>query len=123
MSTDQRPLVQQQLDGIVKEILQTYRIAIYLGFAAIFVGFLIAIVSGDELSSELGNIGSIVRNLKDLEAEGFFGLGIGIILLAPIVMLLRALLGFLAIKDQRFVVFTGIVALILVASTIFSIAH
>ncbi len=123
MAEVQHPPAQRELHDIIAAILQTYRIAVWLAFGSLGVGFVLAIVTGEDVHTELGSYGAVLHDLLRFRPEGFFGLGIGFIIFAPIVMLFRATYGFWKIGDRRFVAITLVVASILILSTLISVGH
>lgn len=108
------------LRTIVRRVIVTYRWAVYASFAFVFVGFLVAMLTDHPVETEMGAPSELLRNMIDLHPAGFFGVGIGIMILAPILMLADAASTFLRFGDRRYALITGTVALILAFSILLS---
>lgn len=104
------------LRAIVRRTITTYQWAVYTSFAFILAGFVVAIVTDHPVETEMGAPSELLQRMMDLHPSGFFGVGIGLMILAPIVMVTDAALTFLRHGDKRYALFTGAVALILAFS-------
>lgn len=108
------------LRTIVQRVIATYQWAVYVSFAFIFAGFAVAIFTDHQVETEMGKPSELIRNMIDLHPSGFFGMGIGLMILAPIVMLIDAAITFMRYGDKRYAAITGTVALILAFSILIS---
>lgn len=108
------------LRTIVRRVIAAYQWAVYASFAFIFAGFLVALFTDHDVETEMGAPSELLGNMIDLHPAGFFGMGIGIMILAPIVMLADAALTFLRSGDRRYALMTGLVTLILAFSILLS---
>lgn len=104
------------LDGIIQRSIQIYRWAVMAAFAFVGAGFLVALVSDETVATEMGSPQTLVRQLFDAHASGFFGIGIGIMILAPIVMIAAAAVDFFRAGDRRYALITTAVTAILTLS-------
>lgn len=98
---------------VISATISIYRWAVYLSFAFLGVGFVTALFSDHPIETEIGKPQEMLRNMLDLHPAGFFGVGIGIMILAPIVMLFDAALILYRKGDRRYALFTLTVAVIL----------
>lgn len=117
MSTQQlhhRPI----LDAIIRRAIEIYRWAVYASFAAIGIGVVLAFLNDGDVDTKMGNPGQIIRHVIDLDAAGFFGLGISIMILAPIVMIATSAVSFFRAGDQRYGLISTAVAVILSLSIV-----
>jgi uncharacterized membrane protein len=103
-------------ERIIEQTVGIYRGGYILSFALIGIGLLIALVSDKEIATELGAPVEIIEHLVDLDPNGFFGLGIGFMILTPIVMSFEVAVNFLRARNSRFSLITGAVAAILVVT-------
>lgn len=103
----------QTLDVIVKRTIAIYRWAVVASFTIIGIGFLIAIVADQQVETEMSDPLTIASRLFDLQASGFFGAGISVMVLTPIVMIAIAAVTFFRAGDQRYGLITSAVAAIL----------
>lgn len=108
------------LRTIVRRVITTYQWAVYASFAFILAGFLVALFTDHAVETEMGAPSELLGNMIDLHPAGFFGMGIGIMILAPIVMLVDAARTFLRSGELRYALITGLVALILGFSILLS---
>lgn len=106
------------LNVIVQRTIFSYRWAVIASFAMLGAGFVIALLSNQQVDSEMGSPLAIIRQLFDLEASGFFGIGIGIMILTPIVMIADASITFMKAGDRRYALITAAVAAILSLSIV-----
>lgn len=102
-----------EIAPVIDATIAIYRWAVYLSFAFLGVGFVAALFSDHPTETEIGTPRDMLRNMLDLHPAGFFGVGIGIMILAPIVMLFEAALILHRKGDRRYALFTLTVALIL----------
>lgn len=98
---------------VISATISIYRWAVYLSFAFLGIGFVAALFSDHPTETEIGKPHDMLQNMLDLHPAGFFGMGIGIMILAPIVMLFDAAFILYRRSDKRYALFTLIVALIL----------
>lgn len=108
------------LDKIIGRNITIYRWAVLISFSIIAVGFVIAIIRGSDVDSSVGSPARIISQLADLEASGFLGLGIILMVLTPIVMIADAAIGFFRVGDRRYGFITSAVAAILLLSIVIS---
>lgn len=105
---------------IVRRVITTYQWAVYASFAFILAGFLVALFTDHPVETEMGAPSELLSNMIDLHPSGFFGMGIGIMILAPIAMLADATITFMRSDDRRYALITGLVTLILAFSILLS---
>ena len=98
---------------VLRGAIRVYRWAVIFSFALLTVGFALTILTDHEVETEIGGPIAMLQGAADLHPAGFFGLGIGVMILAPIVMLIDAAIIFLRMGDRRYAGFTSLVALIL----------
>ncbi|MCO5219877.1 MAG: DUF1634 domain-containing protein [Thermomicrobiales bacterium] len=98
---------------VISATISIYRWAVYLSFAFLGVGFVAALFSEHTIHSEIGTPQEMLRHALDFHPEGFFGIGIGIMILAPIAMLFNAASILFRKGDRRYALYTVVVALIL----------
>jgi uncharacterized membrane protein len=103
-------------DRIVAQTIGVYRGGYVLSFVLVGIGLVVALFGDSELSTELGGPGTIAEHLVDLNPNGFIGLGIGVMILSPIVMSIEVALNFFRAQDRRFALITSAVAAILVVT-------
>lgn len=120
MTDSALPTPRSTLREIRRRTITSYQWAVYASFAFIFAGLIIALFSDDAVETEMGAPSELIGNMIDLHPSGFFGMGIGIMILAPIAMLIDAAITFLRCGDRRFALITGAVALILSLSILIS---
>lgn len=101
------------LDIIIQRTIVMYRWAVIASFALIGVGFVIATGADQSVDTEMANPLALLRQIFDLQASGFFGIGIGLMILTPIVMIAVAAGTFFRAGDRRYGIITTAVALIL----------
>lgn len=110
----------ETLDVIIRHTISVYRWAVYVSFAMLGAGFLIAVIGDQNIGAEMAGPARLVRLAIDFQAAGFIGLGIGVMVLAPIVMIASAAVGFLQAGDRRYAWVTLAVAAILTLSIVIS---
>lgn len=93
-----------------------YRIGYTLSFLLIGIGIVIALVRRTALSSSLPPLSHIIQDMLDLHPNGFIGLGIGVMILTPIVMTIQTAISFFGMGDRRFGLITSVVAAILLVT-------
>lgn len=120
MTDSTQPNSRETLDLIIRNTILTYRWAVIVSFALIGAGFLIAIAADQNVATEMGDPLALIRQLFDLQASGFFGIGIGVMILTPIVMIAAAAIAFFRQGDRRYGLITTAVAIILSLSVAIS---
>lgn len=119
--TDSTQLTSREaLDILIQRTISIYRWAVYGSFAFIGLGFLIAIVEDQSVDTEMAGPTQLIRQVLDLQASGFFGIGIGVMILTPIVMIAAGAVTFLRAGDRRYAQITFAVAVILSLSIVIS---
>lgn len=111
-----RPIIKT----INRRTIAIYQFAVYATFAFVFAGFAAAIFGDHVIETEMGAPTELISKLLDLNPSGFFGIGIGIMILAPVVMVADAALSFYRGGDKRFMLITCAVAVILIFSILIS---
>lgn len=111
---------QSTLREIRRRTITSYQWAVYASFAFIFAGLIVALFSDKAVETEMGAPSDLLRRMIDLHPAGFFGMGIGIMILAPIAMLIDAAVTFFRRGDRRYAMITTAVALILSFSILIS---
>lgn len=111
---DHRPT----LNAIIRRAIDIYRWTVYASFAVIGIGVVLAFFRNGDVDTKMGNPGTIIRNVLDLDAAGFFGLGISIMIVAPIVMIATSAATFFRAGDQRYGLISTAVAVILSLSIV-----
>lgn len=106
------------LNDIIRRAIDIYRWTVYTSFAAIGVGVVLAFFTNGDVDTKMGNPGQIISKVLDLDAAGFFGLGISIMILAPIVMIATSAITFFRAEDQRYGLISTSVAVILSLSIV-----
>lgn len=110
----------ESLDGIIAQTILIYRWAVIVSFAFIGAGFVIAVLSDEQVTTKMGTPAEIIDNVLNLHASGFFGVGITLMILTPIVMITAAAISFFRANDRRFGLITLSVAIILSLSIVIS---
>lgn len=110
----------ETLDIIIRNTILTYRWAVIVSSALVGAGFLIAIAGDQNVATEMGDPLALISQTFDLQASGFFGLGIGAMILTPIVMIASAAIAFFRQGDRRYGLITTAVAIILSVSVAIS---
>lgn len=98
---------------IIAGTMSIYRWAVYLSFAFIGAGLVLAAFTDHEIETKLGTPIDMLRHALELDPTGFFGIGIGVMILAPIAMLGSAAVTFFRNGDRRYGTFTSVVAMVL----------
>lgn len=106
------------LNIIIRRTILIYRWAVYLSFALIGIGFAIAILASQEVDAKMAGPGELLRQMFELQASGFFGAGIGVMILTPIVMIAAGAFSFFQAGDRRY----GLITIGVAAILSFSIA-
>lgn len=115
--TDSTQLTSREtLDIIIQRTIIIYRWAVVATFAMIGAGFLITIAADQNIDTNMATPSELLRQVFSLEASGFFGIGIGLMVLTPIVMIASAALTFFNAGDKRYGLITTSVAGILLLS-------
>lgn len=110
----------EALDTIIQRTIVIYRWAVTLTFAFVGIGFLITIFGDQNVDSVMGDPDTLFRQVMDLEASGFFGVGISIMILTPIIMIANAAYLFFRAGDKRYGLITSAVVAILLLSIVIS---
>lgn len=119
--TDSTQLTSREtLDIIIQRTILIYRYAVIASFTLIGTGFVITIFADQHVDATMATPLTLVRQLFDLQASGFFGFGIGIMVLTPILMIANAAGTFFTTGDKRYGLITTGVAAILTLSIIIS---
>ncbi len=119
--TDSTQLTSREtLDIIIRRTITIYRWAVVLTFAMIGVGFLFTIFANQNVDEVMASPLRLVEQAVALEASGFFGIGIGVMVLCPIVMIANAAFVFFSANDRRYGFITTAVAIILLLSIVVS---
>lgn len=108
------------LDKIISRNIVIYRWAVLISFAFIAVGLAIAAFSDTDVDHSIESPAKLVSQIVDLEASGFLGLGIILMVITPIVMIVDAAIGFFRIGDRRYGFIATAVAAILLLSIVIS---
>lgn len=106
----------ERSERLVEQTISVFRLGYLTSFALIAIGIVIAIIRRIGLATELGPPQEIARDLVDLDPNGFIGLGIGVMILTPIIMTIEVTINFFRAGDSKFGVISGIVAGILVVT-------
>lgn len=115
--TDSTQLTSREtLDIIIQRTILIYRWAVVASFAFIGIGFLITVFGAQDIDTEMASPMTLLRQLVDFEASGYFGIGIGLMILTPIVMIANAAVIFFEADDRRYGLITTAVATILLLS-------
>lgn len=110
------PVQRKDIAHIRENTVTLYRIGYLLSFALIGIGIVIALVRQTPLSSSLPPLDHIIQDMLDLHPNGFIGLGIGVMILTPIVMTIQTAISFFRTGDSRFGMITSVVATILLVT-------
>lgn len=110
----------ETLDTIIARTITIYRWAVYISFAFIGAGFLIAALANQSVDAEMESPLRLTRQMLELKASGYFGTGIGVMILTPIVMITAGAAAFFKAGDRRYGFITIAVATILSLSIIIS---
>lgn len=113
MNNVPQPTSREILDVIIQRTISIYRWAVYTAFALIGVGFLLAITADQNIDTEMSAPLELVRQIIDLQASGYFGAGISVMILTPIVMIATGAVTFFNAGDRRYGFITLGVATIL----------
>jgi uncharacterized membrane protein len=105
-------------ERVVEQTIGLYRAGYMLSFGLVFLGLVIALIRDISLSAELGGPKVIISDVLDMDPNGFIGLGIGVMILTPILMSIEVALNFFRARDLRFGYITAAVASILVVTMI-----
>jgi uncharacterized membrane protein len=92
-----------------------------LSFALIITGLVIAILRDEPLTGELGTFAHVFDELITGHSNGFLGLGILVMILAPIVSSATIAINFFRIGDRRYGLITTAVFVILMVSITLSV--
>lgn len=119
--TDSTQLTSREtLDIIIQRTILIYRWAVLATFAFIGIGFLITIFADQVVDTEMASPLALLRQVLDFDASGFFGIGIGLMILTPIAMIANAAVIFFNAGDRRYGIITTAVATILLLSIVVS---
>jgi len=103
-------------EAIVAQTIGVYRGGYILSFVLVGVGLLVALLTDKELAMELGGPAEIIEHVLDMDPNGFIGLGIGTMILTPIVMSVEVTMNFRLARDLRFSMISAAVAAILIVT-------
>lgn len=103
---------------VIRGTIQICRWAVYIAFAFLAVGFGLAPFVDHKVENNIGTPTEMVKRAFELHPSGYFGIGIGIIILAPIAMLINAAITLYRLGDRKYAGFTALVALILSISVL-----
>jgi uncharacterized membrane protein len=106
----------ERSERLVEQTIQVFRGGYMLSFALIAIGIVVALIRRIPLASELGPPAEIIRDLMDVDPNGFIGLGIGAMIITPIIMTIEVTVNFFRAGDSRFGIISGIVAGILMVT-------
>lgn len=106
----------QRAERVVEDTITLFRWGYITSFALVGIGLVIALIRQIPLATELGGPGKIGGELIDLDPNGFIGLGIGVMILTPIIMTIEVAVNFFRANDSRFGTITAVVAAILVVT-------
>jgi uncharacterized membrane protein len=103
-------------ERVVAQTISLFRAGYRLSFAFVAIGLVVALVRDIPLAAELGPPKELLDHLLNLDPNGFIGLGIGIMILTPILMTVEVTVNFFRVGDRRFAGITALVALILIVT-------
>lgn len=103
-------------ERVVEDTITLFRWGYIASFALVGIGLIVALIRDIPLATELGGPGKIVEDILDMDPNGFIGLGIGVMILTPIIMTMEVTVNFLRAGDSKFGLITGIVSAILVVT-------
>lgn len=106
----------ERTERVVEQTISLFRGGYILSFALVLVGLILAIVRDIPLAAELGPPQELFSHLTDLDPNGFIGLGIGVMILTPMVMTVEVAVNFFRANDKRFALITAVVATILIVT-------
>lgn len=106
----------ERSERIVEQTIQVFRVGYLVSFALIAFGIVIAVVRQIGLATELGPPAEIIDDIVNMDPNGFIGLGIGAMILTPVIMTIEVAVNFFRAGDSRFGLISGIVAGILVVT-------
>lgn len=106
----------ERAERIVEQTITVFRGGYMVSFALIAIGLVIAIARRIPLATELGPPMEIVNDLLDLDPNGFIGLGIGAMILTPVIMTIEVTVNFFRAGDTMFGMISGTVAGILIVT-------
>lgn len=106
----------ERAERVVEDTISLFRWGYIASFALVGVGIIIALIRRIPLATELGGPGKIISDVMELDPNGFIGLGIGVMILTPIIMTIEVTANFFRAGDARFGTISGVVAAILVVT-------
>jgi uncharacterized membrane protein len=106
----------ERAERVVEDTITLFRWGYIASFTLVGIGLIVALVRDIALATELGGPGKIVGDVLDLDPNGFIGLGIGVMILTPIIMTIEVAVNFFRAGDSKFGTITAIVAAILVVT-------
>jgi uncharacterized membrane protein len=106
----------ENVERTINQASAVFRIGYMLSFLFVGIGLVDAVIRDHPLAEELGPPRELLNHLLELDPNGFIGLGIGTMILTPIVMTLSVALNFYRARDLRFAAITGAVSLILIVT-------
>lgn len=99
---------------VVEQTITVFRAGYVLSFILVAIGLLDALIRNQPLASELGPPSELLDHLLSGDPNGFLGLGIGVMILTPVVMTIEVAINFLRVRDTRFAAITALVSAILI---------
>jgi uncharacterized membrane protein len=106
----------ERAERVVEDTITLFRWGYIASFTLVGIGLIVALVRDIALATELGGPGRIIQDVVDLDPNGFIGLGIGVMILTPILMTIEVAVNFLRAGDAKFGTITAVVAAILVVT-------
>lgn len=92
-----------------------------ISLTVVLVGLVVAIARDEPLAAEMGSPTHVWNLLLDGHSNGILGLGILVMILAPVVSIASICLSFFRIGDRRFGLFSLIVLTIMIVSAVTNI--
>ena len=106
----------ERSERVVDNTISLFKAGYVLSFALVIIGILLAMFRDLPLAAELGPPREIWRHARDFDPNGFIGLGIGVMILTPILMTIEVAINFFLANDARFGMITALVSLILLVT-------
>lgn len=106
----------ERAERVVEDTITLFRWGYIASFVLIGIGIVIALGRRIPLATELGGPGEILSDVMDLDPNGFIGLGIGVMIITPIVMTIEVTVNFFRAGESRFGIISGVVAAILLVT-------
>jgi uncharacterized membrane protein len=106
----------ERAERVVEHTISVFQGGYVLSFSLVIIGILLSLFRDLPLAAELGPPKEIWRHVQDFDPNGFIGLGIGVMILTPIVMTVEVAVNLFRASDSRFGTITAIVSLILIVT-------